>query len=363
MKMLNQGALTRLSRLNQQARPESMAPPARSGNDSDRPLSEAVTGRDDGSGQARVDPAASDRSAWPVSWSAFLTDRVDDPPTGDTEQDLSALPTGSEIENRAGRHWLRSRQVTEIWSDGANWLSSSMANGPAVRASKTDRPPDQAAFLAAFPDRVVYLDLETCGFAGSMVFLIGLVEWRDEAFCLSQLLARHYGEEKAVLQTLWERLAGKCVLVTFNGKSFDWPMVQDRSILHRLASESRSLATDGLSPCQAAVDSAGPWALSAPLVHYDVLHHARRRWKDRLPDCKLQTLERYVCRRRRGGGDIAGREIPAAYHDFVRSGDAWLLRCVLHHNALDLITLLQLSLRICDSPGGMASSDMKRVIC
>ena len=81
------------------------------------------------------------------------------------------------------------------------------------------------------------------------------------------------------------------------------------------------------------------------LIHCDLLHHARRRWKHELPDCKLQTLERHICRRRRLD-DIPGREIPSAYHDFVRHGDAWLIRGVLHHNALDLITLLQLSLSL-----------------
>ncbi|MGM0491216.1 MAG: ribonuclease H-like domain-containing protein, partial [Planctomycetota bacterium] len=74
--------------------------------------------------------------------------------------------------------------------------------------------------------------------------------------------------------------------------------------------------------------------------------------KCQLPDCKLQTLERHVCRRRRTG-DIPGREIPSAYHDFVRSGDAWLIRGVLHHNALDLVTLLQLSMLLVPaSPSG-----------
>jgi uncharacterized protein YprB with RNaseH-like and TPR domain len=79
------------------------------------------------------------------------------------------------------------------------------------------------------------------------------------------------------------------------------------------------------------------------LIHCDLLHHARRRWGKQLPDCRLQTLERHVCRRRRDE-DIPGHEIPAAYHDFVRTGDAWLIRSVLHHNALDLITLLQLAM-------------------
>jgi uncharacterized protein YprB with RNaseH-like and TPR domain len=86
------------------------------------------------------------------------------------------------------------------------------------------------------------------------------------------------------------------------------------------------------------------------MVHCDLLHHARRRWRERLPNCKLQTLEQAICGRRRRG-DIPGRAIPLAYHEFVRTGDAWQMRNVLHHNALDLVTLLQLSICVagCDT--------------
>ena len=77
--------------------------------------------------------------------------------------------------------------------------------------------------------------------------------------------------------------------------------------------------------------------------HFDLLHHARRRWKSQLPNCKLQTLERYICGRNRVG-DIPGRDIPLAYHDYVRTGNTEQVRSILHHNALDLVTLLQLSL-------------------
>ena len=80
------------------------------------------------------------------------------------------------------------------------------------------------------------------------------------------------------------------------------------------------------------------------LVHLDLLHHARRRWKGR-----LQTLERFVCGRLRAG-DIPGHEIPAAYHHFVRTHDAWQIRSILHHNALNLMTLLELSLRMANWP-------------
>ena len=77
-------------------------------------------------------------------------------------------------------------------------------------------------------------------------------------------------------------------------------------------------------------------------MHCDLLHHARRRWKGLLPNCKLQTLERYVCRRYRTS-DLAGALVPAAYHDFVRTGETRHLDEILHHNALDLVTLVQLT--------------------
>ena len=85
------------------------------------------------------------------------------------------------------------------------------------------------------------------------------------------------------------------------------------------------------------------------LVQFDLLHHSRRRWGRGLPDCKLQTLERHVCGRARTG-DIPGRDIPETYHEYVRTGDAWPVRNILHHNALDLITLLQLALCIFHHP-------------
>jgi uncharacterized protein YprB with RNaseH-like and TPR domain len=194
------------------------------------------------------------------------------------------------------------------------------------RSVSIDPPhPELAAFRDCFPRDVLFLDLETSGFAGSTIFLAGLVHATDSGLSLSQLWARNYTEEPAVLHTLWQIAATASVLVTFNGKSFDWPQVRDRSILHRVG---------------------GVWARDARvLVHCDLLHHARRLWKHQLPDCRLQTLERLICRRRRTG-DIAGRDIPQVYHDYVRRGDTTLVRSILHHNSVDLVTLVQLSLHI-----------------
>lgn len=178
-----------------------------------------------------------------------------------------------------------------------------------------------AALAAAFPRDAMFLDLETCGLAGSMVFLIGLVRHDGESLVVEQLLARNYAEEQAILVALLRRAAEATLLVTFNGKSFDWPLVQYRSTYHRIA----------------AGDSA------SSLAHVDVLHHARRRWRERLPDCRLQTLERFLCRRHRSG-DIPGREIPEAYRQYVATGRVDQMQAILHHNALDLITLVELSM-------------------
>ena len=230
---------------------------------------------------------------------------------------------GREVETPYGKHWLIVRPIAELWD------CSAAAIDTATRAWKTSESPagqhaDWRQFQQSFPQQCVFLDLETCGFAGSMVFLIGAIHDSGDEFVLSQMLARNYAEERAVLFTLWEIVRSRGVLLTFNGKSFDWPMINDRSVLHRLDAAGQTYAIEH---------------------HVDLLHHARRQYRRELPNCRLQTLEWYLCGRRRVG-DIPGSEIPDAYHRYVRSGESLEMKSILHHNALDLITLLQLSLRM-----------------
>ena len=125
-------------------------------------------------------------------------------------------------------------------------------------------------------------------------------------------------------------------------------MVQDRSTVHHLGKAGTSTSRSPLPSRHVVALERND--IRPDLLHCDLLHHARQRWKKKLPNCRLQTLEQYVCGRRRSG-DIAGRNIPRAYHDFVRTGDPWQIQSVLHHNALDLITLLQLSLCMVHSTG------------
>jgi uncharacterized protein YprB with RNaseH-like and TPR domain len=256
---------------------------------------------------------------------------VPSPAKGVAIKPLPGLLRGGEVVvTEAGEHLRIRLPIEPMWPGGARLAAQRIEHlrQIAAAARQAIEPTvvmqrEFAAVVAALPDRVLLLDLETCGFAGSALFLVGLLRQFKGAPTVELLLARNYAEEQAILETLWQTVAGHDVLVTFNGKSFDWPMVLDRSVRYRLA---------GNRP-------------AAELLHVDLLHHARRRWRRQLPDCRLQTLEQLVCRRRRSD-DIPGQRIPAAYAEFVRTGFEREMDAILYHNALDLVTLFDLTLRL-----------------
>jgi uncharacterized protein YprB with RNaseH-like and TPR domain len=167
------------------------------------------------------------------------------------------------------------------------------------------------------PEPEVCFDLETCGFAGTPLFLVGLLVREPEGLRLTQILARHYGEERAVVAETLERLHRFPNWLSFNGKAYDAPFLAGRAGHHGVA-------------------------MANPERHRDLLHEARRRYRHELPDCRLQTLESLVLKRFRAG-DVPGSEIPALYHDAVKQGRPERLRSVLDHNRHDLITLALLA--------------------
>jgi uncharacterized protein YprB with RNaseH-like and TPR domain len=170
--------------------------------------------------------------------------------------------------------------------------------------------------------RALFLDLETTGLHGSVLFLAGLMAPIDGDFVVRQLFARDYSEERAVLVEARRALSTCEALVTFNGKSYDVPFLKERAAYHRL-----DLSCVDAKP------------------HFDLLHWSRRRWKGEVPDCRLKTLEWEVCRQRRWG-DVPGDEIPGIYHRYVRTGDPYQLVPVFHHNVLDLVTMAELLVRL-----------------
>ncbi len=252
------------------------------------------------------------------------------PTTSFTKFTPGVLRSGDTIETSHGPHLRIRLSLENLWPNGAQlitarqeFLRSQLAAAQHAIEPSLVLESEFASLVGALPDRVLGLDLETCGLAGSALFLIGLFRQIDGRPMIELLLARNYAEEPAVLATLWQTIADQQVLLTFNGKTFDWPMVVERSIRHRLQ-------------------------LAAPannFLHIDILHHARRRWRKQLPNCRLQTLEQHVCRRHRTD-DIPGHRIPAVYADYVRTGFERDMDSVLHHNALDLVTLFDLALRL-----------------
>jgi uncharacterized protein len=179
-------------------------------------------------------------------------------------------------------------------------------------------------FAGGAPARTpfVFFDLETTGLsggAGTLAFLVGCGRFDDRAFVVQQFLLTAVRDEKAMLGAVGKLLEEAGALVSFNGKSFDAPLLETRHLFHRLA-----------------------WAASG-VPHVDVLHPARRFWN--LDDCSLLALERRIVGARRTG-DINGFEIPSRYFHFLRTGDARSLTAILDHNRLDLLTLAALTSRL-----------------
>jgi hypothetical protein len=177
---------------------------------------------------------------------------------------------------------------------------------------------------AADPKQWLFLDTETTGLSGgtgTYPFLIGLAWWEGNELKIEQLFMREYSEERSMLDAVAERLKERPVLVTFNGKSFDWPLLETRFRMTR--------------------------AIAPPLVraHLDFLHPSRNLWRLRLRSVKLSELERHVLGWDRGE-DMSSGDIPRIYLEFVRGNNAEPLIPVFLHNQMDLRGLAGLACRI-----------------
>ena len=180
--------------------------------------------------------------------------------------------------------------------------------------------------------RACFLDTETTGLsggAGTMAFVVGLGFFADatdaaaESFRVQQYFLRDPGDEPAMLEALAERLPEFKALVSFNGRSFDVPIIENRFILARTP------------------------APTAGMPHLDLLHPARRLWRYHLPARTLGALERHVLGVLREQDDVPGGVIPYLYRDYLRTGDGRDMKRVLYHNAIDILSLVTLAVRIC----------------
>jgi uncharacterized protein YprB with RNaseH-like and TPR domain len=172
----------------------------------------------------------------------------------------------------------------------------------------------------------LFLDTETTGLAGgtgTYAFLVGVAWWEEDGFAVEQFFMRDHSEESSLLLEVLDRLAQRRILVTFNGKSFDWPLLQTRYQMARIG------------------------AVPEPLAHLDLLHPARRLWRLQLQSVALAQLEQHILRLDRGQ-DIPSETIPQRYFDFLRGGHPGAMAEVFRHNQLDLCGLASLALHMTD---------------
>jgi uncharacterized protein len=170
---------------------------------------------------------------------------------------------------------------------------------------------------ATAPARWAFLDTETTGLAGgagTYAFLIGVGRITPEGFRLRQFFMREPAEEASLLHRLGEHLSEFDTLVTYNGRTYDQPLLETR---YRMARSRLPFSR---------------------LEHVDLLFGARRLWKLRFDSCRLVDLENQILGVEREG-DLPGDMIPYVYFDYLRTREVWRIVPILHHNAIDILTL------------------------
>ncbi len=179
--------------------------------------------------------------------------------------------------------------------------------------------PNEAAEDARL-EELVFLDIESTGLggAGALAFLVAAGRFEDGEFVLRQYLATSPPEEAGVLRAVlddYEVAAGDSVLVTYNGRTFDAPMLDGRATMHRQ---------------RAGFDA---------LRHVDLLTPARMGWRGAIESCRLAIVENEVLGLTRPSGEVSGGDVPGCYFRYLRSQDARLLSPIVDHNALDVVSL------------------------
>jgi uncharacterized protein YprB with RNaseH-like and TPR domain len=220
---------------------------------------------------------------------------------------------GDEVQTPLGTHWES--------------MTSASYHGDFRFSTLAELPPEALFAISSSevneidPQRIVFLDTETTGLAGgagTLAFLVGIGRLDGDTFCVRQFLMRDFSEEASVLHAVAEELRQANLLVTYNGKAYDEPLLASRYVLARVPP---------------------PFGR---IPHLDLLYSARRLWKLRFESCRLVELEAQILGHVRQG-DVPGSLIPQVYFDFLRTQRPGRLNAVLHHNALDILSLAALT--------------------
>ena len=225
---------------------------------------------------------------------------------------IENLVAGQVVETAHGRHF-ETEKLHPIDSRHGSMEIATLLELPEDLLSTLSN----GAIAGSHPTRWAFLDTETTGLAGgtgTYAFLVGVGSIDAAGFRVRQFFMRDHGEETSQLHALAEHLASFDVLITYNGKSYDQPLLETRFRMCR---------------------ARHPFAR---MEHLDLLYGARRLWKLRMESCRLTHLETQILGIEREG-DIPGSLIPYIYFEWVRTGRAAQLLPVFHHNVMDIVSL------------------------
>jgi uncharacterized protein YprB with RNaseH-like and TPR domain len=167
-----------------------------------------------------------------------------------------------------------------------------------------------------------FMDIETLGLSNVPIILIGVAEIKGKSIVSSQYLLRDKSEEPSILEGFYTHLDDDSVYVTYNGASFDLPFIKNRSNFYRMNYEY-------------------------DIANYDLIYPARRLWRNKLPNCKLTTIEKHLFGIERVD-DVPGPHIPGYYETFLKENNIGPLIPIIEHNRMDIVSLASFLMKMCD---------------
>ena len=225
---------------------------------------------------------------------------------------------GAVVENSVGSFVIKEQLYPYDHIHGDVIFSDGISTGSISKTARIE-PSNNAL------DRMLFIDTETSGLsggAGTFAFLIGVGRFVREGFLLRQFIMRDPTEEQSMLLHLSNVIDKNTIFVTFNGKSFDIPLIQYRFIINRFPDRIRELP------------------------HLDILHLSRRLWRRQLASCTLKDLEVAILHFTRTSEDVPGWMIPDIYFEYLRTNDPKQIADVIYHNAQDIVSLAALFIQI-----------------
>lgn len=216
----------------------------------------------------------------------------------------------------------RGSQYISDLLENPRWSNEAYKVLDCIESNMVDKLRERGAsdyeLLALFKeDDLIFIDIETTGlWATQPLFLVGILYKENDKLKIQQYLARNLEEERPLMEAVYPLLKKYKVMVSYNGKKFDIPYLESRW-----------------------TECGMYYKLNC--YQLDLLYHARRHFKYVFHDCRLVTLEENLLGHKRDD-DIPGYLIPRAYYDFIKSGNPSLMKRILKHNALDLISLARI---------------------